>query len=93
MKLLFENWRKFLLTEKLMLKPGPNGWDLYGELVAQAYERAPKLDPQAVPAFEALGPFVNNMFNQMFTSRNYYIFYTIFCTPNHTFYCEYNTSF
>tara|TARA_R110002110_G_scaffold53605_1_gene154608 strand:- start:1393 stop:2040 length:648 start_codon:yes stop_codon:yes gene_type:complete len=65
MKLLFENWRQYLLTERLMLMPGPNGWDLYGELVAQAYERAPKLDPQAVPAFEALAPFVNNMFNQI----------------------------
>ena len=65
MKLLFENWRKFLLTERLVLKPGPNGWDLYGELVAQAYEKAPEFDPQAVSAFKSLEPFVNNMFNQI----------------------------
>jgi hypothetical protein len=65
MKLLFENWRKFLLTERLVLKPGPNGWDLYGELVAQAYEKAPSFDPDAVSAFKDLEPFVNKMFNQI----------------------------
>ena len=65
MKLLFENWRKFLLTEKLLLKPGPSGWDLYGKLVAEAYEDAPSYDPSAVPSFEALEPFVNNMFKQI----------------------------
>ena len=48
-----------------MLRPGPNGWDLYGELVAQAYERAPKLDPGAINSFEALKPFVDKMFNQI----------------------------
>ena len=65
MKLLFENWRNFLLAEKLMLKPGPNGWDLYGELVARAYEQAPSHDPAAVASFEALEPFVNKMFKQI----------------------------
>tara|TARA_R100001082_G_C4342070_1_gene150601 strand:+ start:62 stop:694 length:633 start_codon:yes stop_codon:yes gene_type:complete len=65
MKILFENWRNFLLTEKLMLKPGPSGWDLYGELVAQAYENAPEFDPAAVSSFEALEPFINKMFNQI----------------------------
>jgi len=65
MKLLFENWRKFLLTEKLMLKPGPNGWDLYGKLVAEAYAKAPDFDPAAVSSFEALEPFVNKMFKQI----------------------------
>jgi len=33
-KLLFENWRQYLLAEKLLLKPGSTGWDLYGKLVA-----------------------------------------------------------
>ena len=65
MKLLLENWRKYLLSEKLMLKPGPNGWDLYGKLVAAAYERAPSFDPEATSAFEALESFANKMFNQI----------------------------
>tara|TARA_R110002110_G_scaffold275403_2_gene490585 strand:- start:135 stop:776 length:642 start_codon:yes stop_codon:yes gene_type:complete len=65
MKLLFENWRRFLLSERLMLKPGPNGWDLYGKLVAEAYERAPLFDDEAVYSFNALGPFVENMFGQI----------------------------
>jgi len=65
MKLLFENWREFILTEKLMLKPGPNGWDLYGELVTQAYENAPEFDPAAVSSFEALEPFINKMFQRI----------------------------
>ena len=65
MKLLFESWRKFLLNEKLMLKPGPNGWDLYGKLVAEAYANAPEFDPDAVPAFESLVPFVDNMFQKI----------------------------
>ena len=69
MKLLFENWRRFsnkeLLTEKLLLKPGPNGWDLYGELVAQAYERAPTFDASAASSFEALDPFIDKMFKRI----------------------------
>ena len=65
MKLLFNNWRKFLLTEKLMLKPGPNGWDLYGKLVAQAYANAPEYDESAVYSYEALEPFIDNMFGQI----------------------------
>ena len=65
MKLLFESWRKYLLDEKLMLKPGPQGWDLYRELVAKAYADAPEYDPSAAPAFKRLGPFVNNMFKKI----------------------------
>ena len=65
MKQLLENWKKYLLTEKLMLKPGPNGWDLYGKLVAEAYKNAPSYDPEAVSSFEALGPFTNKMFKQI----------------------------
>ena len=52
MNLLFENWRGFL-SEKLMLKPGPNGWDLYAQLVADAYLAAPKFEQRAVSSFEA----------------------------------------
>jgi len=33
MKLIMESWRQYMLSEKLVLKPGENGWDLYGELV------------------------------------------------------------
>mgnify|MGYP003630087199 FL=1 len=69
MKLLLENWRQFLeeqnLTEKLMLKPGPDGWDKYAELVAKAYLAAPKFEQRAVPHFEAMTPFVNKMFKQI----------------------------
>ena len=68
MKLLFENWRKFLLTEKLMIvadPKNPNGWPLYGKLGAQAYEDAPIFDESAGASFEALGPFVHKMFDRI----------------------------
>ena len=65
MKQLFENWRKFVLSEKLMLKPGPNGWDKYCELVASAYQSAPRFDPAAVASFEAMAPFVEKMFKRI----------------------------
>lgn len=65
MKLLFEGWRRYLLSERLMLRAGPNGWDLYGELVAKAYESAPPFDSDAVSSFTALEPFINKMFNQI----------------------------
>ena len=65
MKQLFENWRKFMLSEKLMLKPGPNGWDKYCELVAAAYQSAPRFDPAAVASFEAMTPFVEKMFKRI----------------------------
>ena len=47
MKLLLENWREYM-NEKLMLMPGPNGWDLYADLVADAYLAAPEFEPRAV---------------------------------------------
>lgn len=65
MKVILENWRKYLLNEKLMLKPGPKGWDLYGKLVAEAYAAAPEFDPDAAPMFKRLTPFVNNMFQKI----------------------------
>ena len=65
MVLLFDKWRKQFLNEKLLLKPGANGWDLYGKLVAQAYADAPKYDESAAPLFSALTPFVEKMFKQI----------------------------
>ena len=53
------------LNEKLMLKPGPNGWDLYSKLVAEAYLAAPSFEERAVPHFEAMIPFVNKMFKRI----------------------------
>ena len=64
MKLLFENWRQFI-NEKLMLKPGPNGWDLYAQLVADAYLAAPKFEPRAASSFEAFIPFIEKMFKRI----------------------------
>ena len=45
--------------------PGPNGWDLYADLVADAYLAAPEFEPRAVSHFEALTPFVQKMFKQI----------------------------
>jgi hypothetical protein len=64
MKLIFENWRGFL-DEKLMLKPGPSGWDLYAEIVAEAYLAAPVYEERAVKSFEALVPFIDKMYKQI----------------------------
>ena len=61
MKLLLENWREYL-NEKLLLKPGSNGWELYADLVAKAYLAAPTFESRAIPHFEALIPFVEQMF-------------------------------
>ena len=65
MKLLFENWRKYLLAEKLMLKPGPNGWDLYGKLVSDAYQDAPPTDDAAVGHWEELEEWIPKMFKRI----------------------------
>jgi len=66
MKLLFESWRRYLLTEdRLKLKPGPNGWDLYGKLVAEAYKAAPLYDKDAAEKYVKLIPFIENMFNKI----------------------------
>ena len=64
MKLLLENWREYL-NEKLMLKPGPNGGDLYAQLVAEAYLAAPKFEPRAASSFEAFVPFIEKMFKRI----------------------------
>ena len=64
MKLIMENWRSFI-KEKLMLKPGPRGWDLYANLVTEVYMKAPAFEERAVPAWEALTPFVDKMYKQI----------------------------
>ena len=69
MKQIFENWNRYrkkdMLAERLMLKPGKNGWDLYGELVARAYEKAPVFDDSAAASFQSLDPFVDKMFKRI----------------------------
>ena len=64
MKLLMEGWRKHL-NEKMMLKPGPNGWDLYAKLVGEAYMEAPMEDAAAESSYRALGDFVNKFFDRI----------------------------
>ena len=64
MKLLIETWQKFL-NEKLVLKPGENGWDKYASLVADAYFAAPKFEERAVPHYKALIPFIEKMYKQI----------------------------
>ena len=64
MKLLFENWRGFL-NESLLLKPGPDGWEKYSELVGKAYLAAPKFEERAVPHFQAMIPFIEKMFKRI----------------------------
>jgi len=53
------------INEKMMLKPGENGWELYSKLVAEAYLSAPKFEQRAVPHFKAMIPFVNKMFKRI----------------------------
>ena len=48
-----------------MLKPGPSGWDLYAQLVADAYLAAPKFESRAVSSFEAFIPFIEKMFKRI----------------------------
>ena len=62
---VFDKWRQQFLNERLLLKPGPNGWDLYSKLVAQAYADAPDYDAAAAPLFKSLSPFVEKMFKQI----------------------------
>jgi len=64
MKHLLENWRGFL-NENLMLKPGPNGWDLYIKIVAEAYMNAPEFEQRAVSSFKANVPFIEKMFKRI----------------------------
>ncbi len=66
MKEIITEWRKFVaLNEKLMLKPGPNGWDKYCELVAEAYATAPAYEERAASHFAAMKPFIDKMFTRI----------------------------
>jgi len=64
MKILLENWRGFL-NESLLLKPGPDGWEKYSQLVGKAYLAAPKFEARAVPHFQAMIPFIEKMFKRI----------------------------
>ena len=57
-----------LLFEKLELVD----WDLYCQLVAEAYEKAPENDPEAIASFTAMRDFVNKMFKQIESKVNVY---------------------
>ena len=68
MKEILTEWLRhgsFIMKEKLMLKPGPDGWEKYCQLVAEAYATAPAFEERAVPHFEAMKPFVNKMFSRI----------------------------
>lgn len=73
-KKFYKNWKKHLeeqnLVEKLVLKPGKDGWDKYAELVGKAYLSAPKFEQRAVPHFQALIPFINKMFKRISSRVN-----------------------
>jgi len=64
MKLLMENWRNFL-NEKLVLKPGENGWNKYMQLVGQAYMDAPMEEEAAIASYKALAEWVNKFFERI----------------------------
>jgi len=64
MQNLFQNWRSFL-NESLLLKPGPDGWKKYSQLVGEAYLAAPKFEQRAVPHFQAMIPFIETMFKRI----------------------------
>ena len=54
-----------VIRERLVLKPGENGWDKYAELVGKAYMAAPEFESRAVPHYQALIPFIEKMFRQI----------------------------
>ena len=68
MKILFENWRKFLLSEKKMLKPGEQGWDMYMNLVAQAYDASPMFEDRAVGGYLMMMPYLAKIDKQIKTA-------------------------
>ena len=69
MKLLIENWKRYLeeeqLDEKLMLKKGKMGWWKYSQLVAEAYRTAPAYDSAVEPLYMELGKWLEGMFGRM----------------------------
>ena len=54
-----------LTHNPLLLKPGAEGWDRYGALVADAYTKAPDYDAAALPAWEALERWIPKMFKRI----------------------------
>jgi len=54
-----------VLAERLVLKPGENGWDKYAKLIGKAYMAAPQFEARAVPHYQALAPFIEKMFKQI----------------------------
>ena len=60
----FENWKKFLIQEKmtnLVRYPDQDGWELYAKLVADAYREAPAFEERAKESFDLLAPFYDKM--------------------------------
>jgi hypothetical protein len=71
MKLILENWKKFLeeeqLDEKLALKKGKMGWWKYSQLVAEAYRKAPMYDPAAEEGYRVLEEWLHKHFDRIST--------------------------
>jgi len=69
MKLLIENWKRYLeednLEEKLVLKKGKMGWWKYSELVAEAYRTAPAYDASVEPLYMKLGKWLEGTFGRI----------------------------
>jgi len=60
-----ENQEEIYLDEKLSLKPARNGWKLYSQLVAAAYDAAPMEDLSSRSSYDALEDFINKFFERM----------------------------
>tara|TARA_B100000902_G_scaffold365017_1_gene385511 strand:- start:1198 stop:1893 length:696 start_codon:yes stop_codon:yes gene_type:complete len=69
MKLILENWKKFLeeeqLDEKLVLKKGKMGWWKYSELVAEAYRTATAYDSAVEPLYMELAKWLEGTYGRM----------------------------
>jgi len=69
MKLILENWKRFLeeeqLDEKLVLKKGKMGWWKYSELVAEAYRTAPSYDSAVEPLYMELAKWLEGTYGRM----------------------------
>ncbi len=63
MRFISENWKNFL-NERLLLKPGETGWDLYGKLVSDAYQRA-ESSPADAASWHALEEWIPKMFKRI----------------------------
>ena len=65
MKEILTEWRKFVMSEKLMLKPGPNGWDKYCNWLPRLMLGHLSLMKVLSSSFEAMKPFVDKMFKRI----------------------------